>query len=738
MKIKRTTIIFLSLTMLLTIISGMARAQFNTNTSVNMEISGLNDADHHSAATTDGKMWIAFFRQIGSTYNLMAQLLDASGNKLLGPDGIIVSSQPTGTSLYVFNVCIDASNNLIIGCQDIRTGSDIAVVYKIAEDGTQLWGSTGIVLGAGLAPYPGVLSNGETVIAWSESIGNTLNMQKIKTNGTIAWATPISVLVGTTKTIRGQVVPTLNGTFTLVFQKKSYGISSTIYAQRYDTSGTALAALPIKLSTVTTSNTSYCSVLADGDTTYVGYYGSVLSRYNSYLQRIDPTVTTPWGMNGSNFCTSIGGSDYYQMLTTINMTPGSNYIWSFSNFANSSQDQYGIYVQKFLKTTGARQFTDLAKNLVPVSATRHQHKGVPIMVGDAPIYQEYEDVNYKIFAARLDVNGNFVWPGNSIELSAGGSPKMRNEFGPAGPNRCVGIWTENRGVMDRGYAQDISLNGLIGVVVATQGGVSDTITTPGGTLQMVATVFPANASQNVTWSIIPDTGTASIDTTGLITAGTDGNVWAKATSVVDPTVKDSMMVTISQPLKTINITLYLEGLYAGGGLMNQASNGSSPQYGTGIADQVTVELHDAATGALEYSLANMNLSTAGVITGSVPVVHNGNYYIYIIHRNSITVSTATPVSFAGSSISYDFSIGVSQAFGSNMKDINGVAVAFAGEATQDCGIDSSDMIAVDNDNATFASGYIVTDINGDGGVDSSDMILVDNNNAAFIGCVLPF
>jgi len=190
--------------------------------------------------------------------------------------------------------------------------------------------------------------------------------------------------------------------------------------------------------------------------------------------------------------------------------------------------------------------------------------------------------------------------------------------------------------------------------------------------------------------------------------------------------------------KSLNLIVFLEGLYNGAGLMHKAQGIAGDQFLGTTADKVTVELHNASTGVIEYSLPNIDLSITGVITGSVPSVNNGSYYIYIIHRNSITVSTASPVSFAGSSISYDFSTGVAQAFGSNMKDMSGVAVAFAGEATQDCGIDSSDMIAVDNDNAAFASGYLVTDINGDGGVDSSDMIMVDNNNAAFIGCILPF
>jgi hypothetical protein len=80
---------------------------------------------------------------------------------------------------------------------------------------------------------------------------------------------------------------------------------------------------------------------------------------------------------------------------------------------------------------------------------------------------------------------------------------MRYGFTPDGPNRCAGTWTENRVSGYKGYAQGISIGGLIGVTVATQNGVPAVITTDGGTLQMVSTVFPASADQSVTWSINP-------------------------------------------------------------------------------------------------------------------------------------------------------------------------------------------------------------------------------------------
>ena len=190
--------------------------------------------------------------------------------------------------------------------------------------------------------------------------------------------------------------------------------------------------------------------------------------------------------------------------------------------------------------------------------------------------------------------------------------------------------------------------------------------------------------------------------------------------------------------KTLSLKVLLEGSYNGAGGLNKAQGSAGDEYPGTTADKVTVELHDGTTGALVYTLSNVDLSTTGMISGTIPAAHNGSYYIYVRHRNSVTTSTAAPVTFAGSTISYDFSTGIAQAFGSNMKDVSGVAVFFGGDENQDGIVESTDMIDCDNDAAAFAGGYILTDINGDGVVDSSDMIIIDNNNTAFVGAVLPF
>ena len=569
--------ILIAMFLCIAMIPGTIHAQWPTNTSVNLLISGLPTADMQAAPTADGKTWIAFYHENGNNYDMRAQLIDANGYKLLGPDGILVDNEPSGTATYVFNVCVDAQNNFIIAYQDQRTAAMQAVVYKITEDGTKVWGDHGIVLGAGLAPYPAALSNGEVVIAWNADAGNTLNLQKITTAGTIAWSTPKVVTVGSATTTRGQPITNTGGKFTLVFQKGN--MYTTLYAQMFSSSGTALYQ-PLQICDQTTAAYRYYSVISEADTTYAGYYSSVGNRFNSFLQRVNPDGTIPWGMNGSSFNTHVAAGDSYQGETSINMTPGSDYVWSVCSFSNPNQTVYGIYIQKFLKTTGARQFSDQAKVVYPINGSADQWCGSLAVIADNPMFMYY-DVTEKIYATRLDGSGNFAWPGNQIEVSSttasAASPKMRYTFTPDGPNRCACTWTEDRGDGYMGYSQGVSIGGLIGLTVATQGGVPATITTNGGTLQLVATVFPATASQDVTWSIVPMTGMASISSAGLVTGISNGTVYAKAISVQDTTVADSLLITMSSQTaqKATVITLASTAITSSEATLNGTVNANS-------------------------------------------------------------------------------------------------------------------------------------------------------------------
>jgi len=191
--------------------------------------------------------------------------------------------------------------------------------------------------------------------------------------------------------------------------------------------------------------------------------------------------------------------------------------------------------------------------------------------------------------------------------------------------------------------------------------------------------------------------------------------------------------------RTLNVKTYLQGLYNNlTHSMDQARNAVAPQFSGNTADQVSVEIHDAANYShIFYTASGVNLSTTGQVSATIPAGYNGQYYVTIRHRNSIETTSALPVSLSGSITGYSFDA-AAKAYGNNMVQASdGAWMIYAGDVTQDGIIDGSDMAPVDNLASSFASGYIPEDCNGDGLIDGDDLSIVDNNAALFIGSKTP-
>jgi hypothetical protein len=190
--------------------------------------------------------------------------------------------------------------------------------------------------------------------------------------------------------------------------------------------------------------------------------------------------------------------------------------------------------------------------------------------------------------------------------------------------------------------------------------------------------------------------------------------------------------------KTLNLKLFLEGLYAVSGTMNPAWDETGPHFTSPIADQIMVFVHEEFPPySMEISY-NPDISTDGTATIELDPSFSGSYYISVKHRNSIETWSATPVSFAGTTVNYDFSTAASQAMGSNLKLMDGVYAIYCGDENQDGVIDAGDLIDTDNDAAIFVSGYVNTDINGDGQVNTTDLILISSNAELFISAFTPY
>ncbi len=200
-----------------------------------------------------------------------------------------------------------------------------------------------------------------------------------------------------------------------------------------------------------------------------------------------------------------------------------------------------------------------------------------------------------------------------------------------------------------------------------------------------------------------------------------------ATNQFNCTNSDTVLLTVKNKLLIVNALL--EGLHANGNLMNNALNeNSEPQWGSNVADKITLEIRSSTAPYPIIESVNANLLTNSEIKSYINCNNEGLYYIAIKHRNHIETWSADPISFAGDTVNYNFTLSASQAFADNQKEVSTNTFAImVGDVNQDGVVDLSDLVFMDYDLTNGTVAYIVTDLNGDGVVDLSDLVVIDEN-----------
>ncbi|PWI29503.1 hypothetical protein DI383_11885 [Flavobacteriaceae bacterium LYZ1037] len=434
-----------------------ANAQWNSDTAINTLVSNSNAGDTQSVVGSNDYTYIVFWKSIASptNYELRIQILDDSGNQLLGADGSLISNTiPMSTFTQVWSLILDDSNNVYIGLTG--TAGNVGRAFKLDSNGNNLWTSNGLDLGTAYTVRIQPLPTDDVLI--SKLNGSNFNgeIQKYDSDGAAIWANPTSLGSGT---VPANLYELSNGDFISVYHVLGSGITSTMYAQRFNDSGVAQWANPTQLfasGNNTAYNTTYFGA-QDGDNIYYSYKLAHDSRFDAYVQRINPDGTLPWGITGMDF--DIRQTNYEQEIQ-IAYQPGSTSIWALCRYTDAAQGQVGIYIQSFDKTTGARQLTDNAKavytisnlGISPVGNFRLTNSGQPIFL--TAIIDNSLNVNL------LDSNGDFVWTEGTKPLATSTGSKSRINFHAFSNNDFVTTFVENRTGTSLAYAQNFTDNAL--------------------------------------------------------------------------------------------------------------------------------------------------------------------------------------------------------------------------------------------------------------------------------------
>gem|GEM_PF-2264813 len=185
----------------------------------------------------------------------------------------------------------------------------------------------------------------------------------------------------------------------------------------------------------------------------------------------------------------------------------------------------------------------------------------------------------------------------------------------------------------------------------------------------------------------------------------------------------------------VQIKTFLQGLYnTGSSQMNKAQDfvGGAlvDKFQGTVADLITIELHDAATYAtIIRTISDVELNQNGTALFQLPATFNGSYYVTIKNRNHLETVSALSIDFSSGNVVYDFTTAATQAYGSNMKELeSGVFGIYAGEVYQDGQVNFFDIsLVIDALRSANNQGYLLTDLNGDGSINFFDLSIATDN-----------
>ena len=442
-------------------------AQWTSNTDINTLVTNSEGGDMKALGTSSGKTYVVYWKAVSAptNYELRLQILDVDGFQLLGEEGMLVSDEiPMSTFTVIWNITTDEEDNLYIGLTGTG-GGEPAYVFKLDDEGNNLWGSSGLQVGAGYSVTILPLSNGEVIVSWFP--GGESVLQKYDSSGVAQWDTTATVSAEGNDTVPANMFELSDGDFVLVFHSITFGINSNLFAQRFSsTEGISQWTNPTQISNYgTVFNTAYDGLQID-DNVYMGFKASPGSRFDSFLQRIDPDGTLPWGINGSDFDTN---QTDYEMDTKITYQEGSQYIWATCTYTNTSQSEKGERIQKFDKETGARMLTDQAKEIYPIGSEK-VHAGSISMIDNYPLLLIKEGFDNgasptTLHTLKLDEEGNFAWDEETMPIATYSANKSRIQFTNFIENQSVAVFIEDKGSGSKIYAQNF-IEGILGTSVS--------------------------------------------------------------------------------------------------------------------------------------------------------------------------------------------------------------------------------------------------------------------------------
>jgi hypothetical protein len=574
--------------------------------------------------------------------DIYVQKLDYRGVSLWTSNGVAACT--FSSSKHTPAIITDNAGGVYIAWSDYRgasgTRSDI-YAQRIDPDGNLNF-DAGVGLAVSTAvenqTYPRLAAGAanDCFITWYDNRSgiNNIYAQRIRSGGSLAWATDGILIAGTPE---DQLVPEIvtdNSDGSIIIWTDGRNGNIDIYAQRIDSTGTVLwTANGAPVCTHLISQTDILLAPDGSGGAFIAWSDNRTGNFDVYAQHINSSGTLLWTTDGSSI-TNIAGD---QRVEDLIADGAGGCILSWYDDSSGNPDIYAQRVDAsgtFLwKPSGEPVCTEVQTQLWSRLATD----------GNGGAYISWEDYRVPpysvpdVYAQRLDHAGNALLAADGVALSTGSLTQIFPQISTDGNGRAVVVW-EYHDIFDINiYAQVINRGGQIGYYPAPRIiAVSDVPNDQGGQVMIQWSRSYADSLPNTeithysVWRRLDDNGEYLWEWLVDVQAHHFETYARTVPAICDSTFNDTCWQTFMVAAHTADAGIYYDSAVDSG----YSIDNLSPAQPTGLA------------GTQSFDPAGLQLSWE---PNAEPDIHE-----YSIYRGLTDDFTADPYSLVGSTAGTSF------------------------------------------------------------------------------------
>ena len=422
--------------------------------------SGIQPQVH---ATSDGGVYIAWLTN--SNYHVYLQRLDPEGIVQFTDGGMLISDNNNSSwiAVYHLNLVVDSEDNAIITLVDQRTGPWEVYAYKIAIDGTMMWGADGLTLSASgmdnISPRLAVLPDNSVVVTWSKNYSSII-CQRISPNGDLLWENGVAINNLIADLLSPQPIISSEGELLIQWISQTgqvWAADSKLYLQKYDLDGSSVWNEPtVAVGPVVFPMGNWLQQsVADGNN---GSFSAWTEMSGNLQSAVTQHITDDGELSWLGGVDLSSNSSNFRMSPRLVVAENSQDLIAVWNESNGSQSQRGVYAQR-LDESGNRLWGMNGTAIIPLN-NDYDYLDLSIVgVGEDIIttfFQQSPNMNGDNYAVRLDVDGHAPWLGQ-VEVTNSGNSKS-DMMVEKGQGCLIIAWTEDGNV----YAHSLREDGILG------------------------------------------------------------------------------------------------------------------------------------------------------------------------------------------------------------------------------------------------------------------------------------